>query len=39
MDSWKQYQDAHKEEFLAELIDLLKGKNSNEYSNKYEHKK
>lgn len=24
MDSWKQYQDAHKEEFLAELIDLLK---------------
>jgi len=24
MDSWKQYQEAHKEQFLAELIDLLK---------------
>lgn len=24
MDSWKQYQDEHKEQFLAELIDLLK---------------
>lgn len=24
MDSWKQYQDAHKDQFLAELIDLLK---------------
>jgi acetylornithine deacetylase/succinyl-diaminopimelate desuccinylase-like protein len=24
MESWKQYQEAHKEQFLAELIDLLK---------------
>lgn len=24
MDSWKQYQEANKEQFLAELIDLLK---------------
>lgn len=24
MDSWKQYQEQHKEKFLAELIDLLK---------------